>query len=142
MKKVLFLLIFVCCLTACKTDDDKDYATLSGTLNHQNSDSLMILSQSKIIKTIKVAADGTFSDTIKVKSGAYYLSDGKKYTAIYLKNGYNLKISLDAANFDESIYFEGTGARNNNYERMKDSIAEKIFDYVTDIFIFIYKIFK
>jgi len=100
----------------------------------------MIISKSKIIKTIKVAADGTFSDSIKVKSGAYKLSDGKDYAMVYLKNGYDLKIGLDAANFDESIYFEGTGTRTNSYERIKDFIAEKILDYVVGVLMFVYNL--
>jgi hypothetical protein len=141
MKKKILLLSFVCCLTACKTDDDKDYATLSGILSHQKSDSLMILSPSKNIKTIRVATDGTFSDTIKLKTGIYNLTDGKQYTVVYLKNGYDLKMRLDATNFEESIYFEGIGARTNSYKRTEYSISQKIYDYVASTFIFIYKLF-
>ncbi|MFH6991622.1 hypothetical protein [Flavobacterium sp. FlaQc-48] len=141
MKKVALLLGLVCSLTACQTDADKNYAILSGTLNHQSSDSLMIISQSKIIKTITVADDGTFSDSVKVKTGNYNLSDGSQHALIYLKNGYDLKIGADAANFNQSICFGGTGARINTYERMKEFLAEKIFDYVSGTLMFVYNLF-
>jgi hypothetical protein len=138
MKKVVLLLSFVCSLTACQRDADKNYAVLSGILNHHKSDSVMIMSQSKIIKTIKIAPDGTFSDSVKVKTGNYKFSDGSQHTVIYLKNGYDLKIGVDGADFDQSICFGGTGAQTNSFERMKNSIAEKIFDYVAGVLMFVY----
>jgi hypothetical protein len=142
MKKVVLLLSLVCCLSACQGEADKNYAVLSGTLNHQNSDSLMIISQSKIIKTIKVAKDGSFSDTLKVKNGTYNLSDGTQHAVIYLKNGYDLKIGVDASNFDQSIYFGGIGAQTNSYERVKNTLGELLFDYVAGVLMFVYHLLQ
>jgi thiol-disulfide isomerase/thioredoxin len=34
---------------------------------------------------------------------------------VYLKNGYDLQLSMDARNFDESIIYTGKGAEENNY---------------------------
>lgn len=142
MKKIVLLLSVVSFLTGCQTDTDRNYAVLSGKLTHQNSDSLMVASQSKIIKTIKVAKDGTFSDTLKVKNGAYNLSDGEQQTVVYLQNGYDLQIGLDGADFNQSIVFGGRGAQTNSYEKIKQSVAEKIFDAFASMLMFVYNLFK
>src|SRR4029079_3387114 len=54
-------------------------------------------------------------DTLSVKEGLYILNDGAEYTQVYLKNGYDLKLKMDAKNFDNSIVYEGVGAAENNY---------------------------
>lgn len=58
---------------------------------------------------------GVFKDTLNVKEGMYLLFDGAEYTQMYLKNGYDLKVKLDAKNFDESIVYTGIGEKENNY---------------------------
>ena len=41
--------------------------------------------------------------------------DGTEYTQLFLKNGYDLKMKMDAKQFDESIVYTGVGAAENNY---------------------------
>lgn len=115
-------------LIACQEEPPKDYVTLSGTITNQNSDSLVIVER-KIIKTIKVKVDGTFSDTLKVTAGNFALFDGSEQTSIYLKNGYDLKINLDTKAFDESIVYAGKGEEPNNYLAKNALIKEEIIDF-------------
>ncbi|GAL82740.1 thioredoxin-like [Algibacter lectus] len=103
----------------------QDYVTLAGTITNQNSDSLWIRSRG-YKKIIKVNEDGTFMDTLKVEKGSYRLLDGKEGgTTLYLKNGFDLKLSLDTKEFDETIIYDGIGAEANNYLAKKALLNEK-----------------
>ncbi|MEP1490365.1 MAG: TlpA disulfide reductase family protein [Algibacter sp.] len=128
MKNLIYILSIALIFISCKKEETKDYVTLSGTITDQNSDSL-IVAQRGIIKTIRISNDGTFSDTLKVEPGNYILFDGKEQARIYLKNGYDLKISLDTKEFDETITYEGQGHEVNNYLAKKALLNEKIFDH-------------
>lgn len=130
MKKVLFTLALASAVVACKKEAPKDYVTLSGTITNQNSDSLCV-AQRNIIKTIKVNPDGTFSDTLKVQPGQFVLFDGKEQAPVYLKNGFDLTIALDAKQFDESLTFTGNGEEANNYLAKKALVQEQGFDFNT-----------
>ena len=114
-------------VTSCKEEALKDYVTLSGKIIDQNSDSLVVRSR-EYSKTIKVNADGTFSDTLKVVTGMYNFFDGAESTSIYLKNGFDLVISLDTKQFDESISYTGEGAEVNNYLAAKALKQEIVFE--------------
>ncbi len=114
MKKIIYVLSIALLVASCKNDAPKDYVTLSGKITDKNSDSLMITSQA-YHKKIKVNSDGTFSDTLKIETGTYTLIVGSKATAIYLKNEYDLKLSLDMKDPNKTITYTGVGAEVNNY---------------------------
>ena len=50
---------------ACEEEKPKDYLSFSGTITNANSDSIVIYSK-EYRKVIKLNADGSFSDTLKV----------------------------------------------------------------------------
>ncbi len=125
MKKLL-LLVCALAVVACKTEP-KDYVTLSGKITDKNSDSLVIRSQT-YSKTITVNSDGTFNDTLKVEPGLYNLFDGKEATTLFLKNGYDLKISVDTKTFDESIAFKGNGNEDNNFLAKNGLLQEELLN--------------
>ncbi|WP_111307633.1 TlpA family protein disulfide reductase [Confluentibacter sediminis] len=131
MKHTLFLSALIVSFLSCKEDVLKDYVTLSGKIANQNSDSLVVFGNKGIVKTLKVAKDGTFSDTLKVEPSSYVLFDGKEKTSIYLKNGDDLNISIDTKLFDETITYTGRGAEANNYLAKKSLFLEKMMDLDT-----------
>lgn len=98
-----------------------------GTITNQNSDSLLIRSRT-YKKVIKVDVNGTFKDTLKVKTGNYRLSDGKEEASLYLKNGYDLNLTLNINEFDETIKYAGSGSEPNNYLAKSALLQEKIFN--------------
>lgn len=100
-------------MVACHSEP-KDYVTLSGHIDNQNSDSLLVRSRS-YSKKIDVDANGNFKDTLKVESGNYTLFDGKEQAYLYLQNGNELNVTLNTDKFDGSIVFEGNGSEANNY---------------------------
>ncbi|MFS4455171.1 TlpA family protein disulfide reductase [Maribacter sp. 2304DJ31-5] len=124
MKKILLLSTFIIAFGSCKVT--KDHATLSGTITNQNSGSLVISSQG-YTKKIAVNEDGTFNDTLKIKEGKYRFVDGKKMSSIYLKNGYDLKLTLDAKEFHKTVTFSGEGANINNYIAKKVVLQNRIY---------------
>jgi len=126
MKKLL-LVFGAIALFSCQEEAPKDYVTFSGTITNQNSDSLMVYSRS-FNKTIAVNADGTFSDTLKVTPGIYRFYDGTEGSTLFLENGYDMQMTLNTEEFDESIKYTGEGSHNNNFLAEKALLEEKLFD--------------
>ena len=125
MKRILFALITLA-IVSC-SEKPKDYVTISGTITNQNSDSLVIR-KSPYSKTIRVAEDGTFKDTLKVEPGIYTLYDGTEAASVFLRNGFDLELTLDTKMFDETLTFSGTGAEHSNFLAQKILLEERLFD--------------
>ena len=117
MRKIAYFMIALA-IASCKKEP-KDFVELSGQLTNKNSDSVIVRGTS-YSKTIAVNEDGTFSDTLKVKPGLYSLFDGVEYASLFLKNGFDIHLTLDTKMFDQSIQFSGIGAEHSNF------LAEKI----------------
>ena len=113
MKKLLNG-IMVFGLFVCNAQTSKDYVSLSGTITNKNSDYLIIRS-GKYNKKIHVNQDGTFSDTLKVERNFYGFNDGTNYSRLYLENGYDLTITTNGKQFDQSLAFKGIGYEANNF---------------------------
>ena len=125
MKKLL-LISFAIAITACK-EEPKDYVTLTGKITDKSSDSIVIRTR-EYSKTIKVNEDGTFNDTLKVETGVHNLYDGNESTSIFLKNGYDLNVTLDTKEFDESIKYSGIGAEHSNFLAKNNLLQEELLN--------------
>ena len=77
-----------------------------------------------------ITKNGYFKANFKVEEGFYQMFDGKEYAQLYLKNGFDLILSMDAAEFDESIVFKGKGANENNF-LVKSALDSQAYDYDT-----------
>lgn len=129
MRKTLILLSAIL-VFACEKKEEapKDYVTFSGTITNPNSDSIVIRTRD-FSKTLKVNEDGTFSDTLKVKPGIYNLFDGAETTSIFLKNGYDINMTLDTKMFDETAKYSGEGSEQSNFLAAKALKEEKLLDF-------------
>jgi thiol-disulfide isomerase/thioredoxin len=127
MKKIVFVVI-VFMFSFLSNAQDKKYVTFQAEIANRNGDFIFIRQNQKIIKKIEVNKNGVFKDTLKVVEGPYLLFDGVEYTSLYLKNGYDLKLKMDAKQFDESIVYIGKGALENNFLAQK-TILDAKFDY-------------
>tara|TARA_A100000171_G_scaffold53100_1_gene76847 strand:+ start:7052 stop:8089 length:1038 start_codon:yes stop_codon:yes gene_type:complete len=127
MKRMLILFAAIAMVACQEEQPRKEYVTFSGTITNPSSDSLLVEKRG-FKKVIAVKADGTFSDTLKVEPGMYYIYDGSESSSIFLKNGYDLTLTLDTKEFDESIKYTGEGAQNNNFLAQKALKEEKLFD--------------
>ncbi|WP_372756659.1 redoxin family protein [Mariniflexile sp.] len=127
MKKLLvFTLAIATTIIACK-QEPKDYVTLSGTITDKSSDSVVIRSRS-YSKTIQVNEDGTFSDTLKVETGIYNFFDGNESTNLFLKNGFEINMTVDTKQFDETVKYTGIGAEHSNFLAKNNLIQEELLD--------------
>lgn len=120
MKKVLALSFIAALLIGCVQTGKTDFALISGKITEPNSQKLHVIDDSgKVVSDIVLKGDSTFVDTIFNANGYYTLSDEKELTALYLENGYNLNLTLDTRQFDETIVYTGIGADVNNYLAQK-----------------------
>lgn len=127
MKKVVFVVIaFV--FSFLSHAQVKKYVTFQAEIANRNGDFIFIRQNQKIIKKIAVDQKGVFMDTLKVVEGPYLLFDGVEYTSLYLKNGYDLKLKMDAKDFDASIVYNGKGSPENNFLAQK-TILDSKYDY-------------
>jgi len=79
MKKLLMLCMAIS-IVACKKEEPKDYATLSGKIeNPHESKTLKVFQGRNYEKVITLEEDGTFSDTLKVVEGDYTIQHGDQY---------------------------------------------------------------
>lgn len=128
MKKIVFL-IAVLAIISCEKKETapKDYVAFSGKIINQNSDSIVVRSRT-YSKTIIVNEDGTFKDTLKVKSGVYSFFDGTESTNMFLKNGDNIQMTLDTKMFDETAKYTGEGSESSTFLAQMSLLQEKIMD--------------
>ncbi|MEZ4876275.1 MAG: TlpA disulfide reductase family protein [Flavobacterium sp.] len=102
--------------------------TFQANVTNKNGDVLFIKNGRTIVKEIKADEKGEFKATFPIKEGLYQLFDGAEYAQLFLKPGYDLKMTLDGAKFDETIKFTGKGSNENNFIAAQ-TLAEQKFDY-------------
>jgi hypothetical protein len=111
---------------------NKNYATLKVKISYAKVDSLVIISYKNpnFKKVIKVDQDGTLKDTLNVKADKYYVSNFSNIfpNGIYLNNGYDLKITVDAREPGKTLAFSGKGAIENEFVQTFAKNEEN-FDY-------------
>jgi thiol-disulfide isomerase/thioredoxin len=127
MKK-LFIAGLVLLSTFNAIGQSKKYVTFEANIANRNGDVIKILNNGRIIKTITVNSKGIFKDTLRVDGGRSRLSDGVETTELFLKNGYDLKLKMDAKQFDESIVYTGKGSLENNILAQRILADEKLYD--------------
>jgi hypothetical protein len=129
MKRMICFAVAALTIGSC-TQEPKDYVSFSGQILNQNSDSLIIRSNTDrdFKKRIAVNEDGSFSDTLKIVNGAYYVFDGSESTRLYLKNGDDIELTIDTKEFDETVVYKGSGADVNNYLAQKALTQEMVFE--------------
>lgn len=127
MKKLIYLAIASIAIVSCK-QEAKDYVTFSGKITNKNSDSVVVSNRIGFKRVIKVDENGMFKDTMKVTNGIYSFFDGKEFTSLFLRNGDEIKLSLDTNQFDETIVFTGKGSDESNFMAKSSIIQEEFFE--------------
>jgi thiol-disulfide isomerase/thioredoxin len=120
------LLLFFSCTNQVK----KEYVSISGKILNNKAKNIDLLTKG-YDKRIKVRADGTFKDTIKViKSGFFTFKDGKNSSYIHLKNGDDIEMTYDYDDYINTVQFKGKGFGTSKYlaERKKLDIKENFID--------------
>jgi thiol-disulfide isomerase/thioredoxin len=126
MKKTLILLCLIAIVACNEEKKMNDYVTFSGKITNKKTDTIRIAKRG-FSKVIPINADGTFSDTLKVTPGIYYFDDSNESTAVFLRNGYELDMTIDTADYDESVKYSGYGSEQSNFLAEKSLFEEKLF---------------
>lgn len=126
MKKVLLFLFAIVYTNV--SFGQENVLKIQADISNRNGDVLFVKNNKVIVKEIKVDDSGHFTASFEVKEGIYQLYDGKEYTDVFLKNGFDLSLMMDAKKFDESIVYTGKGSAENNY-LAKKVLASSDFNY-------------
>lgn len=92
-----------------------DYTLISGVITNKTQDLKITSRNQNFSKTLKIAPDGSFKDTLRVDEGTYFIFDGKNYAPLYIEKGGEIIVSADAKNFMKSIAFSGKGSAASSY---------------------------
>lgn len=124
MRKAILFISSLWILASCE-QEPKNYVTFSGKITNKNSDSIVLSNRKlKFKKVIKVDENGVFKDTFKLKKNFLSLFDGKEYASLFLGDGDEVFMTLDAKMFDETISFKGKGAKESNFLAKKALMVE------------------
>jgi hypothetical protein len=132
MKKIknLLLLVFaIMVVVICKAKEPKDYATFSGKITNYKGN-FINLDQCYVfpprIKKIKIANDGTFSDTLHIKDKAlFFVLIGNERLSIVMKKGNDLKLTVDNKKIYKTFEFTGSDAKVSDYLSKADVINKE-----------------
>ena len=103
MKKLLILVLIIT-ITACKEEPKVDYTVITGKITNKTSGDFSIESFDRTFeKTLEVSEDGTFADTLIVDGNSYVLYDSENPIFMHLESGYNLNVTYDAIDFDNTL---------------------------------------
>ncbi|NHN27182.1 TlpA family protein disulfide reductase [Flavobacterium jejuense] len=130
MKKLVILFLFA--VLSVNAQETSQMVSFEGKIANRNSDSI-VLATKGFQKTIRLSKRGQFKDAFEIPTeGLFQLFDGSETTLLFLKNGYNLKLTMDAKKFDESIKYEGNGSNENNYLAQK-ALTDEVFEKDLDL---------
>jgi thiol-disulfide isomerase/thioredoxin len=129
LKKINFVVGF-CLLSVFVIAQTKSSIVFQAEIANRNSDTVTTLDPKNGNEIVKIIVDkaGIFKNSFAVTEGLYIFFDGKVYTQMFLKNGYDLRMKMDAKQYDESIVYEGTGAEENNF-LAQSAVQDKSYDY-------------
>ncbi len=114
--KNIWLLIAVIAVLSCKNEPPIDYAIVTGSIANSSSEELRLMSTDRsVIKTLTLAADGTFRDTIREKPNSYIIYEGRNRLPLYVNHGDNINLNYDAEDMNNSLIYSGNGFEASSY---------------------------
>ncbi|MFY0627908.1 MAG: TlpA family protein disulfide reductase [Reichenbachiella sp.] len=127
MLKAIYLLAALITL-GCQSKSSVDYVLFSGQIENPAGSELKI-ENSNFSQTIPIREDGSFSDTLRIAEG-YYTFRHRERTALYIKPGDDIHMTINIEAFDETAAYSGQGGANCNFLSQKYMIEETLIgDY-------------
>ncbi len=141
-----FSLIAIIVLAACQTPTPEVTPnTFSGTIENGEVDTVYLYNSDH---QVKLAVDsGKFGDTIELGEGYYTLRIGRETTAMYWDSAFQIGMSINLKEFDESVEYSGYGAYENNvlaksYLLIEEKTGKELFSKFEDEFLLALKDLK
>jgi thiol-disulfide isomerase/thioredoxin len=136
MKKISLILIAVLSIAiiSCKKKKtETTEVTISGKITNMKGDIFLIQPSDRPYNdwdTTYIDHEGNFVVKLEVDSPQYFqIWHGEETATIFLDGGYDLNLSLNTNEFDESLKFEGKGSEANNYLMEKFLLREQKLNY-------------
>jgi thiol-disulfide isomerase/thioredoxin len=126
MKKLIFYLCLI--LNVSLGFAQESQVKFKAVIENSSKQLYVKNNQGKVVKEIVSKGKGLFKSSFNVEKGIYILDDGSEYTMIYLENGFDLNLKMDAKLFDESIVYTGNGSNENNYLAQKSLTNEEYWN--------------
>ncbi len=130
-KKIIFIVAMFGIIISCNKEHSKEYATISGVIANNNAKEIVITSKG-FSKIIPINLDGSFKDTLKIKTNGYHtFSDSKNKANLFISNGNDISIQYDYSDFDNTLVFTGSGSETSQYfvDKRKFDVKEDIRNY-------------
>ena len=99
-------------------------------IENRNSDTLKIYGPNRFVEVVPVK-NGVFQASFETEDGIHQFTDGAESSMLFLKDGDNLKLTMNAKEFDESIVYTGAGANENNYLAQK-ALSDEKFEMILE----------
>lgn len=128
MKK-LILIVSVLAIISCTEEKKLEYSIINGTIENNIAETALIRGNNFETR-IPINENGSFSDTLRINNDGFYeMYIGRERTEIFLEQGKNISVELNADEFDESLKYIGDLANTNNFLVSKFLWEEKNVDY-------------
>jgi len=126
----LLSLVILLSVAACNHEEKKDVLLFSAEIKNPTGDSIFIenLSKGEVVIAFRLNNGILSKDSVALPMGYYRISDGNETTLCFLKPGFDLHLSLNTKEFDESIKYSGIGGYENNYLAAKYLLEESFQD--------------
>ncbi len=117
MKKVICIALLIgFSVTLTSAQSKTKSIAISGSIKNLNLDTIAIVNSiNNSVYKIGVDKSGTFKYSGILPEGYYNLSFQREYTSIFLKPGFDLNVTADLSNLDQSVTYTGNGSNENNY---------------------------
>ncbi|MGQ2982978.1 TlpA family protein disulfide reductase [Flavobacterium sp.] len=103
----------------------------SAKIENRKNDSLVIRSQAGVVKVLKSDAKGNFkAESFAVKPDFYQVTDGTGVAILYLREGIDLKMTMNANDMIGTVAFTGAGEKENDllaaFNRNNKELGDKM----------------
>jgi thiol-disulfide isomerase/thioredoxin len=123
MKKIVYLLL-LSAFASFGQAEKKSKVKFFAKIENRNSDTLKIYGPNRFLQVIPVK-NGVFQASFETEDGLHQFTDGAESSMFFLKDGDDLKLTMNAKEFDETIKYKGKGAAESNYLAQKALSDEK-----------------
>ncbi|MFL9844449.1 TlpA family protein disulfide reductase [Flavobacterium rhizosphaerae] len=114
--KSLLIICIIFTLASCQGDDDDTTVYFGGEITNPRTPYIILSKNNKFADTIKLDKNNRFF--VKYDSlapGMYNFKHGTDYQFVYFDRNDSIMLSVNTANFDESVVFSGRGNEKNNF---------------------------
>lgn len=93
----------------------KNQIKFTAKIANRNSDTLVIVGKDNFKQVIPINKKEVFASNFDAPKGFYVFSDGVESSRLYLKPNSDVNLTMNAKEFDETIFYKGKGVDESNF---------------------------